>query len=531
MAIETLEDVNAQSCCCDLTPCPIPVEECQSVAASMSSVGFFNEEDEGWILYKTSGWTSTLSGSGTTLSSNPAYNEGADFVSQSRSASANSFVGNTIDPSHAGGVAGGASDCPYQEEVNTPVCTATGTASQSNYAVKFWGGPPANADYGETDSLTLSISSAEGLETEEHLAWEAIYTDHDTWQGLHDTWETDHAAWQADYDAYQAAYDAWLIAYDEWVTGGEIGDPPVEPDPFTDPEPEEPTEEPAETYPACWYKITQTRVIYPHWFGKYSDGTPADPDDPEAFADWVDGGMVGDPPSSGTAVTYSYTDDPLSILTTLLISGDGGITDEETYSDPVDYAAWVSATKAAAEAMLEFTDEACLEDECAAAYDVTAEPETTGADLSLSATTARTQFKIPATWADQITGATVPFTGTYFLITYDVLDEPDGWDDTIDDPEYVPPIPNDPPEPVPQVPKPGRPSRSFHLEDQVREWTGPGTGGSSDPSWIVGDWITLDPPSVPGSRRIVNRRFVCREDWPYGIIPQVSGEAVTLPDP
>lgn len=153
-------------------------------------------------------------------------------------------------------------------------------------------------------------------------------------------------------------------------------------------------------------------------------------------------------------------------------------------------------------------------------------------NISCDVVTARVQYQIPATWSDQVTGLTVPFTGTYFLITYDIIEEPVGWDDTIDDPDYEPP--DEEPEggfpPVPQVPKPGRPARTYYAEDQTLEWTGPGTGEANDPSWFT-EWIDIPPPAVPGTRRIVNRRLVCRENWGLGTLPQVWGEAVTLSDP
>lgn len=115
-------------------------------------------------------------------------------------------------------------------------------------------------------------------------------------------------------------------------------------------------------------------------------------------------------------------------------------------------------------------------------------------------TKVRTRWRIPHEWTDPISGLTVPFPGTYFLITYDILEEPDDGDP------------------------------SFYLEDQTALWTGPGSGDADDPSWFT-DWITIPPPSVPGTRRIVNRRLVCRENWGLGVLPQVWGEAVTLPDP
>jgi hypothetical protein len=118
----------------------------------------------------------------------------------------------------------------------------------------------------------------------------------------------------------------------------------------------------------------------------------------------------------------------------------------------------------------------------------------------------RFRWVIPDTWTDQNTGLDVPFTGSYFKITWDILEEPDGWDD-----------------PSPTV------FRSFHLSDQTWEWTGPGDPEDDD-SW-KSPWFEIDPPEVPGTRRVVNIRFECYRSPKYGNKPQVTGEAVELPDP
>lgn len=132
----------------------------------------------------------------------------------------------------------------------------------------------------------------------------------------------------------------------------------------------------------------------------------------------------------------------------------------------------------------------------------------------------RYRWKIPHT-----------FDGSYFKITWDVLTEPDGWNDTINDPDATPP------DPLPegttidewwadhQVPKPGRPSRSY-VQDLTAEWIGPGTGGENDPSWFT-DWNDLNPPPMPGTRRVVNIRYECYRG-PYGAKPQTTGEGVDI---
>ena len=98
------------------------------------------------------------------------------------------------------------------------------------------------------------------------------------------------------------------------------------------------------------------------------------------------------------------------------------------------------------------------------------------------------------------------FEGNYFKITWDVIEEPDGWDDS-----------------------PPTASRSFVLTDQTWEWTGPGDPDDED-SWKSG-WYQLDPPSVDGIRRVVNIRFECYKSAKMGVAPQLTGDAVELPDP
>lgn len=101
----------------------------------------------------------------------------------------------------------------------------------------------------------------------------------------------------------------------------------------------------------------------------------------------------------------------------------------------------------------------------------------------------RFRFRIPHT-----------HTGSKFWITYDIA----------------------------EFPEDGAPS--FFSEVNVVEWTGPGTGASSDPSWLT-PWAEIAPPEVPGERRIVNIRYTCYTGTRYGVKPQVMGEAFTPPPP
>lgn len=79
--------------------------------------------------------------------------------------------------------------------------------------------------------------------------------------------------------------------------------------------------------------------------------------------------------------------------------------------------------------------------------------------------------------------------GSYFKITWDILNEPVGWDDE-------------------GIPLEERPV-AFRERDLTVEWAGPGTGDEEDPSWLSGGWYELAVPDFEGERRIVNIRFEC----------------------
>lgn len=77
--------------------------------------------------------------------------------------------------------------------------------------------------------------------------------------------------------------------------------------------------------------------------------------------------------------------------------------------------------------------------------------------------------------------------GTYYKVTWDVLYEPIGWDNT-------------------SIPLEDRPVR-YSRKDFLLEWEGPGTGAQSDPSWLAGGWYDLPVPEERGEMRIINIRF------------------------
>jgi hypothetical protein len=125
------------------------------------------------------------------------------------------------------------------------------------------------------------------------------------------------------------------------------------------------------------------------------------------------------------------------------------------------------------------------------------EPETfpASAPLWLKVTAVRRQLIVPITHK-----------GTYFKEVFDVIEEPEGWDDvTI--------------------------LRTFYAKDVEREWTGPGTGDQDDPSWLLGAPYDIPPPPGNGVRRVVNRRFWCYPASPYGFKPQITGEGAEIVTP
>jgi hypothetical protein len=91
-----------------------------------------------------------------------------------------------------------------------------------------------------------------------------------------------------------------------------------------------------------------------------------------------------------------------------------------------------------------------------------------------------------------------PFKGSKLTITYDIAEFPDDGDP------------------------------SFFSQDNVIEWIGPGVGDQFDPSWIT-DSIQIDPPEVPGQRRVVNIRWTSYTGTKFGSKPRVMGEAFEPP--
>jgi hypothetical protein len=465
MAIETLQDLNAQACCCDLTLCPVPALDCQSITGSVSPLGFKDPADTVWKIYTETGSRWEVSQSGT-------------YESQSIELAAMEYSGDSYTQNFEGGVGQGLG-CKQWTNNLTETCDTSGSYVRTS------------------ESTTVTRTRAKMLvdtETREHIAWETEHaaweTAHATWETAHATWETEHATWVTDYAAWEIDHADWndeyaqfLIDYADWVDGGEVGpEPTLRPEPVAPDEPIEPVEpvepeEPTEFYGACEWEDTEV-VTY------------TDPETPTETYYWRN-------TSIGTMYNGIYGVPYTNTTTT-------------TYTNGKTYASWVSETRAAVLAEFDFENVYCVDDsECTSSYQVFTEPTEEPFEespIGMTLRSARVRFQIPHTWADQVTGLTVPFTGTYFKITYDIVEEPTGWDD-----------------------EPPTATRSFVSQDNIQEWTGPGSGAPSDPSWFT-DWITLDPPTVPGIRRITNVRLICREDWFVGVVPQTTGDAVELPD-
>lgn len=539
--LETQQDWNELlACCCPMPLCPVIVPICTSIFGFLRSGGYRNDDDTEWTIYKKQGWTTAWHDSDvinftglTPGTPSAAYN---GTPSTEYEVGYDAFDGYTWDLLYDGGIGYG-DGCPIYSPTQENECTAEGFATQKNYAIFGYstGEFPDivhHAVKGLSFESRAEVSDVGGEETDEHIAWDAEFgaavADWDAAHPSGPSWQdakSTHGTWQA----ARTALDDWTAC--ELETPGECGDEPA--DPGAEPELPAIDDEPTENYAPCTFRITTTSTWTPFRFGGYpSVPDSEDPTDGEAFAAWVAAGASGDPPAPGTNVRKEYSD-----ITSLYAAlGYGGNADELSIeyglTEPYSYAAWMALAQGVIDSEMTLPNDDCAGTECTALLEKSPEPETNEGDITINSRRAEVKFQIPATWRDQFTGLIVPFTGTVYQITYDILDTPEGWNATIDDPDYEPPA--EEPEggwpPIPQIPKPGRPSRSFVLEDQTLEWTGPGSGEQSDPSWLT-EAITLDPPADKVVRSVVNIRFICQPDSPWGTLPQVTGAAVTLPDP
>jgi hypothetical protein len=207
-------------------------------------------------------------------------------------------------------------------------------------------------------------------------------------------------------------------------------------------------------------------------------GDPCEWTDTTVFTDYDE-----DPPAVTT--TYDYN----TVITTIYVYVGGGTTTEtDVYELPQTYTEWLADTLAAVNAAMTDFNDCALGTLCVSSTAVTAEPETTGSTLYLTATKARFRWVIPDTW-----------TGSYFKITWDVVFFPDD-------------------ESTPTV---------VALDETWDDWTGPGDPEDAD-AWKSG-WYEIDPPEETGETRIVNVRYECYRSTRLGIKPQITGEAYEIP--
>lgn len=108
--------------------------------------------------------------------------------------------------------------------------------------------------------------------------------------------------------------------------------------------------------------------------------------------------------------------------------------------------------------------------------------------------------------------------GTWFKVSWDWLNEPEGWNATIPDAKFT--GPGTPP----RIPKPGRPKRTLE-PGGTWEWKGPGNPAEPEGNSWKSPWIEIPVPDFKGRKKRVNFRFECYRS-PYGNKPQVSGEAI-----
>ena len=164
-------------------------------------------------------------------------------------------------------------------------------------------------------------------------------------------------------------------------------------------------------------------------------------------------------------------------------SGNSGI-DPKIYTTSIDAGAWISQASTLLDAALD-QSENWLEGIGGGCKWTQTFPVdgTLSPSPSLQKSKIRFRFKIPNS-----------HTGSYFKITYDIAFFPSEGEDVL------------------------------VSEDNVVEWTGPGTGGSEDSSWLT-PWVEMDPPDSPGEKRIVNVRYTCYHGSFFGAAPQVMGES------
>lgn len=474
MIIETLTEWNAVliGCgCCPMPACVLPDMECQGLRGSATtSHNNKNEEDTTFARYGKYEYrkTHTISGSGDEF-------EYYDLTIAGTVQSGFAEYSETLEWDRL--FSWMLLDCAVGESLSPePGCSSSGNLSIDSFDGTGSPPTPANPDpevpvqqYLAATNVTVRTHVG-GTETDEHAAWRALFPN------------------PGDFEAAVAAYDAYVIALAEWENGGSVGDPPPEVFP--------PDEEPPENYGDCVWRDTYTQQLYDRH------------------------GPVLDPV---IVITYAFGSDvnPIATYGSVLIEHPTVVTDEIFWTLPVGYAAMVAAMRE--KLVLETGDfaarEGCYDPECHSSYEVA--PEDGNNNIFVNLITRRFRWVLPA-----------DYSGAYFKRTWDILDEPDGWDATVNDPDAE--LPEELPPGMTeeewwadhQVSDPAAPDRTFFLRDQVWEWTRP-----LDPGPWYSPWFVIPPPVLPGRRRVVNRRRECWRSARFGVKPEVDGEGVELPDP
>ncbi|MGL4422118.1 MAG: hypothetical protein ACRCZF_15730, partial [Gemmataceae bacterium] len=398
---ETLEEYNAQSCCCPLPLCPIPTEICESLSGFLSPDGPFDPEEEIWKVYTSVTYSVTASESITTRFVAPGQPHDGD-VSSIFTTSLNAAYTASQDINYDGGVYFGIGQgvpgpnlsCPSFNPIALPIeCSAVGAADYKYYSTD-----------GELSSKNeYSISDAAGTETVQHGEWVTEFTDP---AGLLTPqeyraeklaeWEPINAAWNT-WSGLNVTYGTWLEVksqHDIWEADpGAYGpEPPLEgPEPTAPgtepPNPLEPAAEPTEFYPDCWYKVTETFTLF---------GDPNEVDTIETFWEW-----------SSLSTGFPFGPSPSR---------------DVVYSNGSTWEAWLAEANSVLNQNMGWNQN-CKASECSSLY--YAKIGVQGVDVYqgvLQKRKARVRFRIPSSVG------------------------------LMNDPDYVAPVPNEPPEPIPQVP-------------------------------------------------------------------------------
>ena len=388
-----LNAILAQCGCCEMPRCCPPLLECQSLTGGFFVQGYVKPDsgsDSGGIgeVYLKKGTTSILTGGGTVSGGSASGEDAGDcgYSSSTWSIDARSFYGHAYTRAYQGGIgydtaSSGSGGCPvWPLETPKVFCSASGMSTITHSDTKCWGGEgsdPPTAEYAVSAVDTYTIDEAEGDLNPDWVAW--------------------HAEFGEGYAAAKATYEGHLedvAVYDAWVAAGEI--PPAPPLP-ADPPPDMPVDPPLKFFGPCDFKVTETIDIRPHYFGKNSDGTSAEPvpvgEDP-TFAEWIAAGAPAGwgPPCSGVGEIVRYTDTPLASLS-VLAQGPVTHTESTDYEDAVTGTEWL-AQVAALMAAAEFPNQDCMGSQCSAFRSLSGDLLTQADDLHFTEQIFRYRLKL-----------------------------------------------------------------------------------------------------------------------------------------